>query len=163
MDTSVLDAVVAGYEPLIPALTLPDPDDRHVLAAAITCRASCIVTFNLADFPLSALEPFGLHAVHPDEFLLDVESLSPSEFAAAVKEDLEHYTTPPISASGFADRLRRAGVPQTADHIERLSVMLDVPRGENDCHQQTTQGRAKARAARDDRADRQGRPGEASP
>jgi hypothetical protein len=127
MDKSVLDALVIGYEPLIPALNLPDANDRHVLAAAITCCASCIVTFNLADFPFPILEPFGLHAVHPDKFLLDVESLSPSEFATAVKSDLNHYTAPPKSVREYAGALRRAGVPQTADHIERLSVMLDVP------------------------------------
>jgi hypothetical protein len=128
MDEAVLDALVTGYEPLIPALNLPDCNDRHVLAAAITCGASCIVTFNLEDFPLPILELFGLHAVHPDKFLLDVESLSPSEFAAAVKEDLNHYIAPSKSVSEYADALRRAGVPQTADHIEKLSVMLDVPR-----------------------------------
>ena len=135
MDRAVLDALVIGYEPLIPALNLPDANDRHVLAAAITCRASCIVTFNLADFPLSVLEPFGLHAVHPDKFLLDVESLSPSEFASAVKDDLGHYIAPPKSVAEYADALRRAGIPQTAAHIEKLSVMLDVPNNKATNHQ----------------------------
>jgi hypothetical protein len=41
MDAAVLDALVTGYQPLMGTLTLPDPDDRHVLAAAIVCRASC--------------------------------------------------------------------------------------------------------------------------
>jgi predicted nucleic acid-binding protein len=50
MDRAVPDCLVAGYEPLIPSLTLPDPDDRHVLAAAIAARASVIVTFNVTDF-----------------------------------------------------------------------------------------------------------------
>src|ERR1700746_3528025 len=55
MDASVPDALVAGYEGLIPALQLPDPDDRHVLAAAIRCGASAIVTFNERDFPADEL------------------------------------------------------------------------------------------------------------
>ena len=51
------DCLVTGYEPLIPTLALPDPDDRHVLAAAIHGGAGLIVTFNLGDFPASVLGP----------------------------------------------------------------------------------------------------------
>jgi len=57
MDRAVPDALVAGYEELIDPLTLPDPDDRHVLAAAIRGRADVIVTSNLKDFPETALKP----------------------------------------------------------------------------------------------------------
>ncbi|MFM7592532.1 MAG: PIN domain-containing protein, partial [Isosphaeraceae bacterium] len=35
MNDAVRDCLVQGFEPLINSLTLPDPDDRHVLAAAI--------------------------------------------------------------------------------------------------------------------------------
>ena len=48
-------AVVDGYQPLIPALELPDPDDRHVQAAAIKCGADLILTFKLDDLPKHAL------------------------------------------------------------------------------------------------------------
>jgi hypothetical protein len=46
---------VTGYESLIDMIELPDRDDRHVLAAAIRCDASVIVTLNLGDFPSQAL------------------------------------------------------------------------------------------------------------
>jgi len=58
MNTHVQDSLVTGYESLIPGLKLPDQDDRHVLAAAIRSGADVIVTFNLSDFPASALEPY---------------------------------------------------------------------------------------------------------
>lgn len=62
MDKAIPDGLVTDYETLIPGLSLPDSNDRHVLAAAIRCNASVIVTFNERDFPAEALEPFGLEA-----------------------------------------------------------------------------------------------------
>ena len=53
---AVRDCLVKGYQPLIEALDLPDPDDRHVLAAAIKVNAQLIVTRNLKDFPPKTLE-----------------------------------------------------------------------------------------------------------
>ncbi len=55
MDKALPDAPVGGYKSLIESIELPDRDDRHVLAAAIRCGASVIVTLNLADFPSHAL------------------------------------------------------------------------------------------------------------
>jgi len=51
----VRGCLVAGHLDLIPSLDLPDPDDRHVLAAAIHCGANLIVTKNLKDFPKAIL------------------------------------------------------------------------------------------------------------
>ncbi len=70
MDLHARDAKVYGYEPLIEALDLPDPDDRHVLAAAIRCRADAIVTYNIKDFPEEALKPYSIDLLHPDDFVL---------------------------------------------------------------------------------------------
>ena len=68
MDRHVRDAKVYGYEPLIEGLDLPDPDDRHVLAAAIRCNANAIVTFNLKDFPDASLRQSDIEVIHPDDF-----------------------------------------------------------------------------------------------
>lgn len=125
MDASVLDALVTGYEPLIEAMLLPDPDDRHVLAAAVVCKASCIVTFNISDFPPDRLAPYGLHTVHPDDFLLDVASIDPPSFADAVREDLEHYRAPPLDLPEYVVALRKAGVPRIAEQIGKLAPILE--------------------------------------
>jgi predicted nucleic acid-binding protein len=69
MNAHVRDCLVIGYEPLIDGPTLPDPEDRHVLAAAVRTGASVIVTFNLDDFPGEVLKPLGVEAQHPDEFI----------------------------------------------------------------------------------------------
>src|SRR5713101_6221354 len=69
MNQAVADCLVSGYESLIASLSLPDPDDRHVLAAAIQAGAESIVTYNLGDFPAAALATHGVQAQHPDEFI----------------------------------------------------------------------------------------------
>jgi Luciferase-like monooxygenase len=63
MSGAIRDCLVTGYEPLIDVVTLPDPNDRHVLAAAIKSRAQVTVTINIKDFPESALEYQLLDAV----------------------------------------------------------------------------------------------------
>lgn len=65
MDKHAIDALVTGYEDLIPSLQLPDPNDRHVLAAAIRARADVIVTVNLRDFPSESLAPLAIEAAAP--------------------------------------------------------------------------------------------------
>ncbi len=69
MNQTIPDSVVSGYEARIPALSLPDANDRHVLATAIEARAPLIVTFNLSDFPNAVLRTYGVQAVHPHDFL----------------------------------------------------------------------------------------------
>src|SRR2546425_176822 len=55
MNNSVRDCIITDHQDLISSLNLPDPGDRHVLAAAIRCGADAIITFNLSDFPESEL------------------------------------------------------------------------------------------------------------
>src|SRR5690606_15156002 len=55
MDRAISDGLVDGDEELVAGLILPDPEDRHVLAVAIRCGASVIVTFNQRDFPADVL------------------------------------------------------------------------------------------------------------
>lgn len=69
MDSHVRDCLVSGYETLIANLDLPDPNDRHVLAAAIKSGADMIVTFNLKHFPSEKLQQFCIEATHPDDFI----------------------------------------------------------------------------------------------
>lgn len=63
----------------------PDPADRHVVEAALASGAGLIVTANLRDFPSRALSALGLHAVHPDAFLLDLWRHNPDPVAASVQ------------------------------------------------------------------------------
>lgn len=124
MDEAVPGAVVEGFERHIRTLHLPDPDDRHVLAAAIQASADVIVTFNLKDFPGAALLGHGILARHPDEFVLDLLSRDPDTVYAATRAQRTTLRNPPLSVGQYLDNLRRVGLPRTADALERAADEL---------------------------------------
>lgn len=113
MDAHVRDCLVDGYEELIPALALPDANDRHVLAAAIRGQADVIVTYNLRDFPDSALSRYGIEAQHPDEFVSHLIDLDAGKVLAAVREQRAGLIRPPVDALTFVERLEARELTQT--------------------------------------------------
>ncbi|AOJ95687.1 PIN domain-containing protein [Burkholderia multivorans] len=124
MDRAIPDAVVTGYESLIAGLVLPDADDRHVLAAAIRCNASVIVTFNRKDFPEEALLPYGIEAQHPDEFVDDLFDLEPAVVVAAARRQREALKQPPLTADRYLEILRRQGMVQTCQSLDAYRALL---------------------------------------
>ncbi len=114
MEAAVPDCMVTGYEPLIETLTLPDPADRHVLAAAIRTHADLIVTTNIKDFPSRTLAPLGVHAVHPDDFILHLHDLDAAPVLDAARCVRSRLRNPPFSAGQFLDLLKRQGLEKTA-------------------------------------------------
>ena len=112
MCEAVPNCLVAGYESLIDGLTLPDPDDRHVLAAAIRCSAQVIVTSNLSDFPASALERFNIEAQSPDQFVLDLVDLAPGRVASVVQEQSSALRNPEHTVEDLLDSLSDNGLPR---------------------------------------------------
>jgi len=114
MDSYAPDSIVSGYEDLIPAITLPDPNDRHVLAAAIVARAEVIATFNLDDFPAQILAKYGIEALHPDQLVDRLLNLDSEIVFAAVRQDRESLKKPPKSVEEYLRDLEQSGLPQTA-------------------------------------------------
>ncbi|MBE0530310.1 MAG: PIN domain-containing protein [Rhodospirillales bacterium] len=106
MNAHVRDALVTDFEDLVDVLELPDPNDRHVLAAAIKGRADLIVTANLKDFPAEALERWGMEAQHPDEFLSHQFHLSQPVFLRAVKTVRLRLKNPPKTVEEYLDTLQ---------------------------------------------------------
>ena len=86
MNGAVRDCLVSGYEPLIEGLKLPDPADRHVLAAAIKASAQVIVTSNLKHFPAADLRQWNVEAKSPDDFVLDQVGIDGRTVAACVQQ-----------------------------------------------------------------------------
>jgi predicted nucleic acid-binding protein len=124
MDAHVRDCLVCGYEPLIEGLGLPDPDDRHVLAAALRTRAHVIVTFNLKDFPADYLATFGIEAQHPDEFISHLIDLSPGAVCEAAKRQRAALVNPAKSVEEFLDALAKQSLPETVFRLGEFKHLL---------------------------------------
>lgn len=119
MDLHAVGALVTGYEDLIPGLHLPDPNDRHVLAAAIRGQADVIVTMNLRDFPAHVVGAFGIEAQHPDEFVLHLLDLAPESVMAAAESHRQSLKNPAKTVVEYLEALEKQGLTQTASALLR--------------------------------------------
>nr|WP_202819743.1 PIN domain-containing protein [Thaumasiovibrio subtropicus] len=124
MNANVPYCLVEGYEPLIEGLTLPDQDDRHVVAAALKGQAEAIITFNLKDFPTTQLDALGLSAIHPDEFLSDMFELKPSACITAAHQQRQGLKRPPLSAAEFLECLQKQRLPSFVSRLKQFEMML---------------------------------------
>jgi len=124
MDKNVRDCLIAGYESLIPSLDLPDPDDRHILAAAIVGRCDAIVTQNLKDFPAEVLAPFGIETQHPDDFFCNQLSLAPGLVCSALRKVRARLKNPPKTAEEYLAILTQQGLVATVAELEQFSDLI---------------------------------------
>jgi hypothetical protein len=97
------EAWISGYEPLIPRMT-NDEIDRHVVAAAVHGEAAIILTLNLRHFRPDDLAFWGVHALHPQSFPIEIFR----QEQALVMRKLEQ---------------------QAADRDRSLSQLLDILKG----------------------------------
>ena len=114
------DALVSNYEGLIASLSLPDVNDRHVLAAALKSNADVIVTNNLKDFPEEYLNSLGVKAKSADDFLTDIIDLNPEITIKAFKEMVLNRKNPNMDEFEVLESLRRVELFDTANYIHAL-------------------------------------------
>ena len=134
MDLRFEDCLVTGYKPLIESLSLPDPGDRHVLAAAIACSADVIVTNNLKHFPESALGPFGIASQHPDDFIISQVGLNMDSarlVAIAACRHKKKMTQSRPTWKQYFQKMGSSGVDLPKSHAEFLkpefrALLVDV-------------------------------------
>jgi hypothetical protein len=107
---------VTGYEEQIPQLELPDPDDRHVLAAAILAEAHIIVTANVKDFPSAILARHAISALTPADFLTSLTREFPQQLLEIVHEQAAAMRRPPVTFNDVVDKL--------AQHAPVFSAIL---------------------------------------
>lgn len=124
MNAAFPDAMIENYEPIIDALTLPDPDDRHVLAAAIVGRCNGIITANLKHFPKDVLAAYRIEAVHPDDFIVNIVDLHPARAISACKLHRAAMKNPPHSADEYLARFEASGLIQAHARLSNCKELL---------------------------------------
>ena len=124
MDAHVIDCLVTDYQDLIPSLDLPDPNDRHVLAAAIRSETDVIVTFNLKDFPHDTLAKHGIDVQHPDEFIKRLLDLAPDTVCESAKTHRQRLKNPPKTVDEYLASLEHQGLAQTVRGLRSFARLL---------------------------------------
>lgn len=120
MNDAFEDALVTGWEHLEDSVTLPDPNDRHVLACAIVSGADAIVTNNVKDFPAEGLKPFGIESIRLDDFLLDIIDHVPDQVVEVIRELVRDSERPPLTTAEVLSSLAAAGAPSSARELDPL-------------------------------------------
>lgn len=117
MDTHVRDAKVENFEHLIEVIELPDPDDRHVVAAAMHVGAELIVTMNIKDFPRERVAKYNVSRQHPDDFIVDLWDLNKHKVMDAVARHRKSMKNPPKPVEDYLDTMANQGLVQTVNAL----------------------------------------------
>lgn len=120
MNAAVPEALVKDFEDIELHLKLPDVDDRHVLAAAIHCQAQNIITKNLSDFPSDTLAPYGIEALHPDEFVQRLLEDDPRAIIETIQAIQRALVNPPKTIPQILETLEQQELPMTTKWLRRV-------------------------------------------
>ena len=104
MTTAFDDALVENWEPHDGTFNLPDPDDEHVLAAALVGGAGALVTENRKDFPTDKV-PAPIKVLSAGEFAADTVAVSPAVALRAVQTMASRYEAPPLTTDEILGQL----------------------------------------------------------
>lgn len=117
MNDALPAAMVAEYHTHIPAVSLPDPEDRHVVAAGIAAGASLIITWNLRDFPPTELGKYCLQALSPDAFLSELYDEVPGLVVGSLANARRNLSKTRLSESDFVELLKNQKLIRLAAKI----------------------------------------------
>lgn len=117
MEHAVPECLVHHYELIEEYLQLPDPNDRHVLAAAIHSKSDYLLTENLKDFPKSTLSHYEITIISVDDFFYSITKQYQEQLIQALKNILRRLKNPPITDEDWCLRMSRIGFPKSSKLI----------------------------------------------
>ena len=109
MEIALPDAAVDEYEPFVESLDLPDPSDRHVLAAAVAAGTDLIVTANVRDFPPGKVHP-DIRVASPDEFVLMLLEHDLDVVVDVIEAQAAALKNPPMTPEQLLGGLEQVGL-----------------------------------------------------
>ncbi|MBY5465251.1 PIN domain-containing protein [Rhizobium leguminosarum] len=119
MEAAFEDALVSDYGAYLPSCAgLPDPNDAHVVAAALKTQAALIVTENLKDFPATVLRSLNLEAKSADAFLADTFALDPGKAVNAIQRMRARFKKPELTADQLLLEMEARGLIETVDVLK---------------------------------------------
>jgi len=118
------EGIICEDTALMESLSLPDPDDRHVLAAAIQTKAALIVTENLKDFPAEQLAHHEIEAISVDDFFADCIDLAGPYAISALRQMRERFNKPEMDADMLLLKIEQLGLNQTATMLSGFKAHL---------------------------------------
>lgn len=124
MNRQVEGCLIDGFQHLIASIDLPDPNDRHVVAAGIHAKADLIVTFNLRDFPLECLVHHNLVAEHPDTFIVRLLRSHRRRVCQVLAEHRQSLRMPPMTREQYLDALCEHGLEKTVELLRAIKAKL---------------------------------------
>ena len=125
MEDAFEDAMVEDFDAFEGVCAaLPDPKDKHVVAAALKTQAAKIVTDNLKDFPQLILTPLNIEARSADAFIADTIALNPGRAVAAISQMRLRFSRPEKTPELLLLDMEATGLLETVDilrpHVESL-------------------------------------------
>ncbi len=125
MELAFEEAPVTGYDPLKAVCAgIPDPNDHHVVAAALKAQAATIVTDNIKDFPQGVLATLNMEAKSTDAFLADTIELDPGRAVGAIRRMRERFKNPALTAEALLLKIEAVGLTETADSLRPYLTVL---------------------------------------
>lgn len=118
------DAIVEGYQLIASVLDLPDPDDRHVLAAAIVGKCQGIITANLKHFPADKVAPYQMEVIHPDDFIVNIIDIDRTKALTACRHHRAAMTVSKPSQEEYLERFKIAGLVQAHARLSEKKELL---------------------------------------
>jgi predicted nucleic acid-binding protein len=119
MNAAFPEANIFDYEEIMKKLSLPDKNDKHVLAAAIETKANVIVTFNLKDFPSTYLKSYAIEALHPDDFISDLIKIDKTVCLTALNNQVLSLKNPPKSKEEVLNSLIKCGLNNSVNNLKK--------------------------------------------
>jgi len=125
MEAAFEEAMVTDFDQFLGVCcNLPDPNDAHVLAAALKTQAAMIVTDNLKDFPEALLAPLNIEAKSADAFIADTIALDPGRAVAAIRRMRERFKRPEKTAELLLLDMEAMGLTETVDALRSHVLSL---------------------------------------